>query len=237
MSWNLSNMDSQRSCLSKPEVKAYLNKTLSQQERFEVENHLLDCNMCQDAIDGYIQHPQELQQNAFTPSPFKKWLSIAASVLLLALGGFAIYQYQFANHSNSVFAQFYQKPAWDNQTRGSTTNTAYANAVQNYNQGLYQAAMPTFDSILFKAEEDNQIRLYKGIAHLEMNQYEVADKELGTVRINSDLYFEEASWYLALLHIKLDKPQEAHAYLDEIIELENSFYHAKALELKNRLQE
>ena len=237
MSWNLSNIDSQRSCLSKSEVKAYLNKTLSEQERFGVENHLLDCNMCQDAIDGYIQYPHELQQNTFTSSPLKKWLSIAASVLLLALGGIAIYQYQFANHSDSVFAQFYQKPNWDNQTRGSATNTEYANAVQNYNQGLYQAAVPTFDSILSKAEEDNQMRLYKGIAHLEMNQYEEADKELSTVRINSDLYFEEASWYLALLHIKRNKIKEAYTFLDEIIELEKSFYRDKALEMKNRLQE
>ena len=136
-----------------------------------------------------------------------------------------------------MFAQFYQKPDWDNQTRGSASNTDYAKAVQNYNQGLYQAAVPTFDSLLSKAEEDNQIRLYKGIAHLEMNQYAEADKELSTVRINSDLYFEEASWYLALLHIKLDKIQEAHAFLDEIIELKNSFYHEKAIKMKNRLQE
>lgn len=237
MSWNFSDMDAHRSCLTKAEIKAYLDKTLSEQERFEVENHLLDCNMCEDAIDGYIQYPQELQQASYTSSSMKKWFSIAASIFFLALGGFAIFQYKFANRSDSVFAQFYQKPNWDNQTRGDEASSAYSEAIQNYNQGLYQAAVPSFDSLLKNHEEDNQIRLYKGIAHLEMHQYEEAEKELGTVRINSDLYFEEACWYLALLHIKMKKTQEANAYLDEIIELENSFYQDQALEMKNRLQE
>ena len=229
-------MESDRPCLTKQEIKAYLDKTLSEQERFRAENHLLDCNMCQDAIDGYILHPQELTNHSNGSASIKKWISIAASLLLLALGGFAIYQYKFANHSNSVFAQFYQKPSWNNQTRGTESNAEYSSAIQNYNQGLYQAAVPTFDSLLANEEDDNQMRLYKGIAHLEMKQYTEAENELNTVRINSAIYFDEASWYLALVNIKMDKLHEANAYLDEIIELENSFYRDQALEMKNRLQ-
>lgn len=229
-------MESKRSCLTKSEIRAYLNKSTSEQDRFEIENHLLDCNMCQDAIDGYIQHPQELANDSNISVSLKKWLSIAASLFLLALGGFAIYQYKYANHSNSVFAQFYQKPSWDNQTRGDDSNTEYSTAIENYNQGLYQAAVPTFDSLLSSEEDDNQMRLYKGIAHLEMKQYQQAETELNTVRINSDRYFEEASWYLALVSIKLDQKQEAIAHLDEIIELKNGFFYDQALEMKNKLQ-
>ena len=70
---------------------------------------------------------------------------------------------------------------------------------------------------------------------MEMNQLLEAEKEFSKVRINSDLYFEEACWYLALINIKLDKLQEAKAFLDEIIEQENSFYRDRALEMKDEL--
>ncbi len=231
-------MDSERPCLSKSEIKAYLDKSTSEQERFEMEKHLLDCNLCQDAISGYIEFPKELNKELkkVFSSPTKKWLALAASILFLAIGGYATYSYHFANYGDSVFAQFYQKPSWDIQTRGNGTDMDYSNAIQNYNQGLYQAAVPSFDSLLVNEEENNQMRLYKGIAHLEMNQLIEAEQELNTVRINSDLYFEEASWYLALLNIKLDQVQEAIAFLDEIIELENSFYQEQAIKMKNKLQ-
>lgn len=231
-------MDSQRSCLTKSEIKTYLDKSVSEQERFEIENHLLDCNLCQDAIDGYIQHSQELNQaqRIQIPTPYRKWLVIAASFLFLLICSIAIYKYQFANRGNSVFAQFYQKPSWDNQTRGNESPNDYSNAIQSYNQGLYQSALPSFDSILANDDEDNQMRLYKGIAHLEMAQYQEAEVELNTVRINSDRYFLDATWYIALINIKLGKTQEANAFLDEIIEVQNSPFHNQALEMKNKLQ-
>lgn len=204
--------------------------------RFEVENHLLDCNLCDHAVDGYMNHHDELDISFSKKNPMKRWMPIAAGAILLLFGGLAIYKYTFTNRADAIFVQFYQKPNWDYQNRSDSEQTDYETAINNYNSGLYQAALPTFDSLLVHKGEDNQLRLYKGIAHLETNQLPLAEEELITVRINSDLYFEEATWYLALLKIKDKKNHEARAYLDELIEIKKGFFYQRAIEMKNRLQ-
>lgn len=49
-------------CLSEENIKGYLTNRLSEEERFRVENHLLDCPLCSDAVDGYAA--MEVDQSA-----------------------------------------------------------------------------------------------------------------------------------------------------------------------------
>ena len=41
-----------RPCLSREEITEYLTGSLTETKRFEIENHLLDCPLCSDAVDG-----------------------------------------------------------------------------------------------------------------------------------------------------------------------------------------
>lgn len=40
-------------CLNMAQIHAYLKEDLTEEERFEVENHLLDCPLCADAVEGF----------------------------------------------------------------------------------------------------------------------------------------------------------------------------------------
>jgi hypothetical protein len=40
-------------CLSEKDIQNYINGQLSTDERHRLENHLLDCPLCDDAVDGY----------------------------------------------------------------------------------------------------------------------------------------------------------------------------------------
>ena len=40
-------------CLAGEEVKAYLDGSISEEGRRRVENHLLDCPLCSDAVEGF----------------------------------------------------------------------------------------------------------------------------------------------------------------------------------------
>ena len=40
-------------CLGQDEIQKYLKEQLTNQERFRVENHLLDCPLCTDAVEGF----------------------------------------------------------------------------------------------------------------------------------------------------------------------------------------
>lgn len=43
-------------CLSPSTIQDYLKKELEEQRRYEVENHLLDCPLCSDAVEGLANH-------------------------------------------------------------------------------------------------------------------------------------------------------------------------------------
>jgi len=236
LSWDKKDIIEHRPCLSKTEVKAYLEKTLSNSEQFAIENHMLDCEFCQSAIDGYIKFPSEISESAM-PSNKYNWLYLAAAVLLLLLGASAFFSYQSENKPDSIFANYYDTPSWDILTRGDIEEGLYTKTIQLYNQKHYVAALENFDTLIQNYPEDNRLRLYKGIAHLENKQFIAAETELQTVRINSDIYFEEATWYLALLNTKINNKEEAIRLIDELINLGKGFFFEKAITIKKGLQD
>lgn len=236
MSWHKNDILGDRPCLNKQEIEAYIQKSLSQTQRFSVENHLLDCPLCDAAIDGYVNNTDALLENQSVLHKSRKLIYLVAATLLMLLGATAFFNYQSHNQPDRTFTQYYEKPSWNTQTRGSDKTTTYSDAVQLYNEGQHQAAIEAFEPLLETNSEDNQLRLYKGIAHLESSQYAKAENEFTVVRVNSELFFEEATWYLAMLNIKLDQKQEAISYLEELINLENGFFNSKAREIKKRLQ-
>lgn len=237
MTWKINDIISYRNCLSQTDIGDYLQHNMAADARFELENHLLDCALCSSAVEGYIANPKELNTGQQRIVGFKRWLSTAATLAILLIGGIAIIKYYNANQLNRTFAVFYEKPTWDHHTRGGNeSNSRYEQAIQNFNQGRYQAAIPILDSLLIINEENNQMRLYKGITHMELDQNQEAEDELTVVRINSDIYFEEATWYLALLNVKTENTMAANLYLDELLAIKDGFFYPKAAEMKKWLQ-
>ncbi len=227
-----------RSCLTKGEIQRYVNKTSTKEERFEIDNHLLDCDLCDAALEGYTQHSDEIYTSSSNSKASKfKWFYLAAATLLLLITAIAFIGYKNANQPAETFAEFYQKPQWDIQSRGENESDQYTQAIQTYNQGNYAAALNAFVELIKIHPEDNRLRLYKGIAELEDGNLSQAEDELQTVRINSDIYFQEASWYLALLKVKTEEKTEAIQLVDELLNIKDDFYHQKAAQLKNELQD
>ena len=236
MSWNTKDIIQDRPCLSKQETEAYISKSISADERFDIENHLLDCELCATAVEGFVQHPREINESS-RPAKKQNWFYLAAATLLLLIGTYSFWGYESTNRPNAIFADYYHRPNWDVQTRGAIENSQYANAIRLYNQQHFDAALASFNDLIKVHSEDNRLRLYKGIAHLETGENTLAEEELQTVRINSEIFFEEATWYLALLKIKKNENAEAKSYLEELTKIKDGFFFERAEEIKNGLQE
>ena len=43
-------------CLKPEEIRQYLSNELSEDSRYEAENHMLDCPLCHDAVEGFAAH-------------------------------------------------------------------------------------------------------------------------------------------------------------------------------------
>jgi len=74
--------------LSQQQIKNYVNGLLMREENHLVEDHLLHCDLCADAVEGYQKFPQavDIEQNWLSEDRSKNgfgWKGIAAAVLLL----------------------------------------------------------------------------------------------------------------------------------------------------------
>ena len=49
----LNDLFDAKSCLTEAEIEGYVKGELSGEMRFRVENHLLDCPLCADAVEGF----------------------------------------------------------------------------------------------------------------------------------------------------------------------------------------
>ncbi|MEP7168563.1 MAG: hypothetical protein ABI855_04280, partial [Bacteroidota bacterium] len=56
------NIFDHRNCLSKEELISYAKQTLSEKEKHHVEKHLLDCELCTEALEGIflLENPAKL---------------------------------------------------------------------------------------------------------------------------------------------------------------------------------
>jgi len=91
----LHNIFDHYDCLSEQKLSDYVNNSLSNIERNEVERHTINCKFCSDAIDGFMKQEnsianyQSLKQNPFYRKRKTKtilWLSgIAASILAILI--------------------------------------------------------------------------------------------------------------------------------------------------------
>jgi hypothetical protein len=66
----INNIFKASACLTEAELKAYISQKLEGEELHRVECHLLDCELCSDAVEGLSTSTdvdRELQQNTYQP--------------------------------------------------------------------------------------------------------------------------------------------------------------------------
>lgn len=236
-------------CLSEADIQAYLNGELSQTDLFTVENHLLDCPLCADAVEGFelIQGPKALAEEAPVVRSLP-WLRIAAGFLILfsaslfawyimnnqAPGNEQLYAAYFEPYASEVNLQIRSLQPGETAPVDDARQ-AFNRAIQAYEAEDFQTSVVAFDEYLADRPQDALAMFYLGMAYLELDQPTLAIGPLSQTRDVDTLYFEEATWYLALAHIKLDNSSQASIELKKLIDLPESRYHKRATILISKL--
>ena len=100
---------SNTTCISKETMLRYINKQLSKKELYEVEKHMLDCELCTDAFEGMrlaknssmlFAIDSQIDQRVGTgnsKAPVMKNLMVAASILVIVFG--AYFTVEFFNNT------------------------------------------------------------------------------------------------------------------------------------------
>ncbi|HEB62641.1 MAG TPA: hypothetical protein ENI82_05765, partial [Bacteroidetes bacterium] len=129
-------------CLTKKEIQAYLNDALHDDDRYRVESHLIDCPLCNAAVEGFAQQynfgedkylekletaissQKEIEEkNAMTNSKFSLMNRVAAAVLLLLIG-VASLLYWKNQKPERLFLSYFESLDIDNTLRGTRDNAS-----------------------------------------------------------------------------------------------------------------
>ncbi len=228
---------SHSSCLSKQSVSNYVNGRLSPENRFEVENHLLDCALCRAAVEGYALTREEAPNINVGTTPRKSPRRRKALLLLCVIGGAAAAmwyaQSQRAQQPEILYNRFFAPAANTFLVKG---RNAWAEpAMDYYDEGRYAAALPHFTRYLEQHGQDGEALLYFGIAQLALRQLPEAVNSLSAAAELLPERNAEANWYLALAHLRNGDTDTAKKILHPLLETHGA-YRQKAEDLLRDLE-
>lgn len=156
-------------------------------------------------------------------SGIRRYLAIAASVLILASGGFFLYQQldDPARSGSELYASHYT--SYDlSQIRKSATDTIpdpFAQGVARYTAGDFDQAVAIFTPLTKTGT--TKMRATFALAHAYLNQTPPKTMEAETqlrsiIKDDNSSYVTSAKWYLALIHLQREETTLAKPLLEAV---------------------
>lgn len=248
----MKNHKTKGSSFSKTSIESYLKGKSDKETTRAIEEEMNNSLFFSDAMDGFSEAPEFLDRvdklsfdsirTQKKPSKTYSLYRIAAAAAVLLLPLVAILWWPSQNTDDNLFAHNFSSFPTDKYetTRSEETSakvlTKEMTAYKAYAEKDYTTAIQAFKNYIALIPEDAEATFYLGLAQLETGQAENAINNLETARINSDRFYEDATWYLALAHIKLNQRDDAGLVLQDLIKNEQGHYFAKAKKLLEDLQ-
>lgn len=253
----MKRIDSNTQCLSLAKIKAYLGNEVSEQEKIVFTSHFSSCELCSEVKDsfstvnelGVEEDIEDLRDELFETVNQRRnttrrlFISrIAAGILLPITGAAAFFYWKDTTDERLYKENFQAYDIPDMTMRGGGTEEydnislpkALKAAIDNYSIGNYKESIPYFKTYHKTQPENNYANFLHGIAQLEEHNLDTAIYFLERVRMNDTNLYEDATWYLALAHLKNKDKDAAKQILSELIG-NSQFYGEKAKVLKNKL--
>jgi tetratricopeptide (TPR) repeat protein len=168
--------------------------------------------------------------------PMRRILSIAATLLIVALaGGYAIFKNLPVQGNDELFTKYFQ-PYDDVITERSTEESPLQLGMNLYNQEKYAMAIPYFETFLKEKPTEAAAQMYLGISYLADNKMGSA-KDLfeNLIRNDRGLYKEIAEWNMALIYLKSNETELLKKSLQQIIAQKDHPYADEAVSLSEEL--
>ena len=247
----LSDIFCRTNCLSLEQLIGYAEDRISPLERHSVEKHLIDCELCSEALDGVIASADKvkiheavdslgkeiharLSRSAIRRHNWKAYYSLAAVLII----GIATVFYAFLRKPahEALFHQYFQPypntiPLVRSQARIGNLELA----MMEYEAENYQASLNILQEIIREEPENITACFYAGIVNLCLNDPRPAITRFQKI-LNEEKndFMDHARWYLGLSYLKnKDKEQAKSIFRD--IATTDGLYTNRSKELLNTL--
>jgi tetratricopeptide (TPR) repeat protein len=156
------------------------------------------------------------------------WWGEVAAVFLIGVCAYA--WLSRASHAGRLFTQFYE-PYPDVVAaveRGAAAQSAKEVAFGLYENGQYATALPRLQRMLRGNGHAADLLFYAGMTSIELGQYAQAQAYLQqALRLPAHAFTPQATWYLALVHLKREQMEQAASLLEGLA-TGTGFYGEKA---------
>lgn len=224
---------------------SYVRGELTPDERFRVEDHLLDCPLCESTVAAFIEQgiPDAAQVERLNSPPaatFKTrirrlwpYLTAAATILFLLI---AYWGFRQGTYHERLFVKYFNpQPRYGyEQQRAATAPNNRRNevvldqAITYHEQKQYELSLIAWRAYLAFDGLPNDFRpyLYAATAALATGNDEEAAYFLDQLPPNAkDAFGEEVHWYRSLLSLKQNGPSEAVLeQLEQLQKMNRSIY-------------
>lgn len=242
-------------CLSAEELQRYSDGRADEAIRFRVEEHILDCPLCEAAVEGYtstgnpgsgqVQHELEqlkmrlLKTRDETPKHARMiWFNRTAAAAVILIACTAAWMYWNYTADERLFASAFNTDKANILIfRGAEdAPPEQVMAMQLYQEGAEEASLPHFKNYLSDNPDDFITTMAAGLAAIEAGQTSQAVDWLETVRFNDPALFGEATWYLALAHWKQKNKTECLELMRELSASKDAAWAAKAKAFLDKME-
>jgi tetratricopeptide (TPR) repeat protein len=256
-------LSASRPCLTFEEIQEYLQGNLPPNKRLEIEDFLLECSLCAEAVEGYRNSGSlkdekrsldKLQakvakmadeQPAHTPAFARvilPWLPYAAAILILGILSTSVFLYRKATFNERLFADYRSDVAEELTITRRGTNNSLENAPDKEFQsfidaGNFEAAATSLEKLITENDENFFYHYSLGLVSLELNDLDEAKSQFATARINDPGLYEDATWQLALAELKSGNMDEARILLTELMQQGSNFYREKCQKLLDAIDQ
>lgn len=237
-------------CLTLEQLAAYAEDRVAADERFVIEKHLVDCELCSDALEGFtlleeksavrdrIKSMNEMIRETVSSTVthkynWKLYYSLAASIVI----AFAAVLY-FRHHTpsyDSLFTEYFKPyPNAVPLLRGEESGGTLESAMAEYESANYGEALTILKTIATRESKNDTAYFYAGISSLCLNDPQAAVSFLQSVPDRGG-FAEQKAWYLGLAYLKQNDVDTAKYYFDRLSSKEGRFSQ-RSIELLNRLK-
>jgi len=254
---SVSDIFSSTSCLTLDQLTAYVEDRLSAHEHHEVEKHLIDCELCSDAVEGIALSTDRanikkmvhglksdlhdrLHNRPVLSLPRKKFWRIAtipvAAVVLVGLASI-LYTVLQKPSTDALFSRYFEPyPNTVPLMRGESPSGRLEWAMTEYEAADYAAALSMLQEIITSDPENTTAHFYAGVSCLCIDQPKQAIGYFQrTSQGSTDEFQEQTRWYTGLSYLRGRQLDRAEAIFREIISYDHHYKKEESIQLLNAL--
>jgi tetratricopeptide (TPR) repeat protein len=237
-------------CLTLEQLTAYAEERVSAEERFVIEKHLVDCELCSDALDGFallqekggIQDRikllnEDIGRTASTYRARKRnrriYYSLAAAIVVAFTA--VLYFRAPAPSYAPLFAEYFKPyPNMIPIVRGEGSSGALESAMAEYENANYGEALTILKTLIAGEPQNDTASFYAGVSSLCLNDSRSAIVFLQNVSEHSGLT-DQTTWYLGLAYLKQNDMDAAKGCFGKLSSKEGIFKQ-RSIEMLSGLQ-